>query len=120
MASIISSAQELQPIFSRIQLLERLSCGSVRPLLAWYSLAGTLALKEADRNAVGQAAKDLLSACPRYLGRSSIAAVLEKIRSGGALPASAPRPLVDFAQRIQAAAQLRFASWAILDPLVRA
>jgi hypothetical protein len=92
----------------------------VRPLLAWYNLAGTLALDQAGQNAVNHAAQDLFNACPPYLGGSSIAALLESIRSGEPLPADVPKLLLDFAPRIQDAARLRFASWAILDPLVRA
>lgn len=92
----------------------------VRPLLAWYTLAGTLALEQTDPKAVTQAARDVLSACPGYLGGSSIAALLETIRSGEPLPTDAPQLLLNFAPRIREAAGLRFASWAILDPLVRA
>ena len=92
----------------------------VRPLLAWYTLAGVLALEQANRKTVDQAARDVLSACPRYLGGSSIIALLETIRAGKALPPDTHPLLLDFAPRIQKAADLRFASWAILDPLVRA
>jgi hypothetical protein len=91
----------------------------VRPLLAWYTLAGTLALKQADQKAVTQAKRDVLKACPRFLGRSSMVTLLETLRSGAPLPADTPQLLLDFAPRIQQAARLRFASWAILDPLVR-
>lgn len=92
----------------------------VRPLLAWYTLAGMLALDQADQKEVNQAAQDVLSACPRYLGGSSIASLLETLRSEKPLPTDAPQLLLGFAPRIQEAARLRFASWAILDPLVRA
>ena len=91
----------------------------VRPLLAWYSLAGTLVFEQADQNVVNQAVREVLSVCPRYLGGSSIATLLETIRSGEPLPADSPQLLLDFAPRIREAARLRFASWAILDPLVR-
>jgi hypothetical protein len=91
----------------------------VRPLLAWYSLACILAL-ERDESAVKNALRDISSACPRYLGASSIATLLETIRAGEPLPTDAPQLLLDFAPRIQEAARLRFASWGILDPLVRA
>jgi hypothetical protein len=91
----------------------------VRPLLAWYTLAGTLALEQADEEAINQAVQDVLSACPRHLG-GSVVALLEAIRSGESLPADAPQLLLDFAPRIQEAARFRCASWAILDPLTRA
>ena len=93
--------------------------GAVRPLLAWYSLAGVLAFDHTDRNAVTQATRQVADACPRYLGGASIVALLEGIRAGDPLPAASHPLLQEFAPRIQAAATLRFASWAILDPLVR-
>jgi hypothetical protein len=91
----------------------------VRPLLAWYSLAGILALEQVDEKAVKQAAQEVLNACPQYLGGSSIIDLLEAIRGGEALPANTHPLLLDFAPRIQEATRLRFASWAIFDPLVR-
>lgn len=91
----------------------------VRPLLAWYTLAGILAFEQADTKAVNQATQDVLNACPRYLGGSSITALLETIRAGEALPPDSHPLLLEFAPRIQVATSLKFASWAILDPLVR-
>ena len=58
----------------------------VRPLLAWYSLAGTLVFEQADQNVVNQAVREVLSVCPRYLGGSSIATLLETIRWGSHCP----------------------------------
>jgi len=91
----------------------------VRPLLAWYTLAGVMALKPHDDEAVSQSLREVTQACPAYLGGSLIATLLEKIRSGERLPLLTPRLLRDFAPRLQQVAQLRFASWAILDPLIR-
>jgi hypothetical protein len=91
----------------------------VRPLLAWYTLAGVLALEQADPKKVKQAAQDVLNACPRYLGGSSIIALLDTIRAGETLPPDSHPLLLGFAPRIAAATRLRFASWAILDPLDR-
>jgi hypothetical protein len=92
----------------------------VRPLIAWYTLASNLGLERADRNAVSQAAQEVLDACPRSLGEGLVAPVLEAIQSGGPLPEDAPQQLLAFLPRIREAARLRFASWAILDALVRA
>src|SRR6266498_456915 len=92
----------------------------VRPLLAWYSLAGRLAQEPADQKAANQAAQEVLNACPQYLGGSSIIPLLEAIRGGGALPADAHPLFLEFAPRIQEAARLRFASWEIIDPLIKA
>ena len=92
----------------------------VRPLIAWYNLAGLLALERPDAERIKRGGKELLDACPSYLGRGSIARLLEKLRSEGALAANAPKQLREFAPRLEVAAGMRFASWAILDPLLRA
>jgi hypothetical protein len=91
----------------------------VRPLLAWYSLAGTLAFQHSDRNAIKKAVREVSNACPAFIGASSVAAVLRAIRAGEELPGDVPEVLLTFLPRIREAAQLRFARWAILDPLVR-
>jgi hypothetical protein len=92
---------------------------AVRPLLAWYTLAGALALEQADQKVIGRAVEDVARVCASQLEASSIAAVLETIRSDRPLPADAPRLLLDIAATLHEAARFRFASWAILDPLVR-
>ena len=91
----------------------------VRPLLAWYSLAGTLALEQSNEQAVRQATGAVSSACPTYLGGASIVSLLEAIRAGEALPPNSHPLLLEFASRMQGAAPLPFAAWAILDPLIR-
>jgi hypothetical protein len=91
----------------------------VRPLIAWYTLVSNLGLERADRNAISQAAQEVLDACPRSLGEARVAPLLEAIRSGGPLPDDAPQQLLAFLPRIREAARLRFASWAILDALLR-
>jgi hypothetical protein len=93
--------------------------GVVRPLLAWYSLAGVLAFEPANQTAIDLATRDLKAACPRYLGGESIIGLLEAVHAGAPLPAGTNPLLVEFAPRLQAAARLRCASWAILDPLLR-
>ena len=92
----------------------------VRPLFAWYSLAETLGFEAANPKAVRRAAKEVRGACPRYLEGFSIGPLLERFRTGEPLPDDAPRLLREFEPRLRKAAGLRFASWAILDPLVRA
>ncbi|HEX8906745.1 MAG TPA: hypothetical protein VF771_17980, partial [Longimicrobiaceae bacterium] len=92
----------------------------VRPLFAWYSLAETLGFEARDPKAVRRAAKEVGNACPRHLEGFGIGPLLERFRTGEALPASAPRLLREFEPRLRRAARLPFASWAILDPLVRA
>jgi hypothetical protein len=88
----------------------------VRPLLAWYTLAGTLGLEDANRETISQAVRDVVNACPRYMGRP-VVTMLEALRSGEALPDSAPPLVLDLVPRV---AHLPYASWAILDPLIRA
>ncbi|MBA5689559.1 hypothetical protein [Rugamonas apoptosis] len=92
---------------------------AVRPLLAWYTLAGILAF-DGDGNGADQAMRDLERACPRYLGRTSVAGVLAGLRAGQPLPDKMPPLLHSFAADVRKAAVLPNAGWAILDPLARA
>lgn len=92
----------------------------VRPIVAWYTLVSNLGLEPADRDAVSQAAQELLDACPRYLGESRVAPVLKAIWSGGPVPEDAPQQLLALLPKIRQASRLRFVSWAVLDALVRA
>jgi hypothetical protein len=92
----------------------------VRPLLAWYTLAGMLALEEGDPRTVNQGMQDVSNACPQYLGGSLIITLLEAIGREEVLPANTPPLFFRFESRLREAARLRYASWAILDPLFRA
>lgn len=91
----------------------------VRPLIAWYTLAWTLALDSADQANLSHVAQELLDACPRSLG-TSISVILDAIQSGKELPANLPSPLFAFVPKLREAAKLSLAAWAILDPLIRA
>ncbi|MDO3521666.1 CFI-box-CTERM domain-containing protein [Ralstonia pseudosolanacearum] len=91
----------------------------VRPLFAWYQLAGQLALGPSDAAAVGQAEKALRGACPRYLGPAKVAGYLQQLADGRALPASMPPLLAQLAPRLQQALGLPLVRWAILEPLLR-
>lgn len=92
----------------------------VRPLVAWYSLAGKLALDSGDHRGIEAAVRALDAACPRYLGAASIVAALNTLNSeqGGAVSGSIIPAA--FRARVQAALGFKNATWAILDPLVRA
>lgn len=92
----------------------------VRPLLAWYALAGALAFEHTDQEALRSAKRALDDACPRLYGRAVIASVLESLLAGRKVPAGAPHMLRQFAPQIEAAARLPFARWAILDALALA
>ena len=90
----------------------------VRPLLAWYSLAGELALSGAGL-AADLAARAVADACPVFLGRAKIAASLDALRAGEPLPPGATRLMGELVPRIREAARMRFVGWAVLDPLAR-
>jgi hypothetical protein len=92
----------------------------VRPLMAWYALAVTLGLDLSDGETVKRHVRDVLDACAGNPGGRSILAALEAIRSGKPLPAGAPGAILPFMDRARPVGGSHFASWAILDPLVRA
>jgi hypothetical protein len=93
----------------------------VRPLIAWYALVSALGLERGDSDAVSHAAQGLLDACPRLIGESRIAPLLEAIQAGSPTPPNgAPEQLCVFWPRITQIAGLHLASWALLDALVRA
>jgi hypothetical protein len=87
----------------------------VRPLFAWYTLAAALAL-DPDDAARQRAASEALAEERPHGGGELVLGLLETLRSGAPLPPDLPLLLCDLAPRI---AEFRFASWAILDPLVR-
>lgn len=91
----------------------------VRPLLAWYTLAGALALQEAGQKMASDAVDEILNACLNSPVRPLISSMLEAIRSGAPLPEDAPEMILSFEPGLRQAANLPYASWAILDPLVR-
>ncbi|NRR29775.1 peptidase [Oxalobacteraceae bacterium] len=92
----------------------------VRPLFAWYQLAGQLALDPGDTKAVQQAQKELRGACPRYLSPARIAAHLALLNRGEPMPASAPALATQLGPQLQQALALPLVQWAIFDPLLRA
>ena len=91
----------------------------VRPLFAWYGLAGKLALCPTDTIAIQRAEMELLAACPRHLGRSKVVTFLSALARGDPLPASAPTLAVQLAPKLRDALALPLANWAIFYPLVR-
>jgi hypothetical protein len=88
---------------------------AVRPLLAWYGLAGELALGR-DPAAIRRLVQSVADSCPRYFPGKTVVTVLEAVRSGTPLPVYSPDLLADLVPKIAA---LSYARWAILDPLVR-
>jgi len=110
----VASELERDPIARQVALWV-----IVRPLLAWYTLAGVLALDHADPEAIQHATDDVMDACSGFTGEPSILALLDTICAGETLPPDTYPLLAKFAPRFQEATRLRFASWAILDPLGR-
>ncbi len=86
----------------------------VRPLLAWYGLAGTLALGKGD----GRAELALLEeACPGWMAPATIAALVGALRRDGAVPDDAPDFVRSIAAQLALGASLPLVDWAILRPL---
>jgi hypothetical protein len=90
---------------------------AIRPLLAWYQLAGHLGFDHRATRAVEDATKVLRDACPRWMSPSSLAELIAKIRRREPVPANAPRALRDLAPRLHQAAALPLVDWAMLRPL---
>ena len=88
----------------------------VRPLLAWYRLAGTLGFEHGNQSACRRAAQAAMDACPQDFDGTMIVDMLESLRSDAALPPFMPPLLRELAPRI---AEFQFAPWAILEPLIR-
>ncbi|MBA5605225.1 hypothetical protein H3H36_07630 [Duganella sp. FT3S] len=91
----------------------------VRPLLAWYSLAGALAF-DGRGEASRRAARALAAACPRYVGSALLVEMLDALATGRALPAAASPLLRGLGPELRTASSLRCARWAVFDPLARA
>jgi hypothetical protein len=73
----------------------------VRPLLAWYTLAGKLGLESGCGCALGQATQDVIDACPAEQ-RQHVLELLNTVVGSELTPRLA---------------NMRFAPWAILEPL---
>ncbi|MBA5635714.1 peptidase [Duganella sp. LX20W] len=91
----------------------------VRPLFAWFQLAGQLALAPDDTAAVRQAEKELRSACPRYLSPAKVASYLALLLRGEPLPAGAPGLVTQLEPQLRSALALPLVQWAIFEPLQR-
>ncbi|MFA6903621.1 MAG: Hint domain-containing protein [Gallionellaceae bacterium] len=86
---------------------------AVRPLLAWYELAGALAL-DGD---VATARAQFNKSCPAWMRPASIAALVGQIRRERSVPADAPATIQVIATDLARAASLPLVDWAILSPL---
>jgi len=86
---------------------------TVKPLLAWYRLAGALALQ----GDVESAHEALSSACPFWMQPSKLAAMIGRIRLERSVPDDAPAMVRDLGDHLGRAASLPLVDWAILYPL---
>jgi hypothetical protein len=91
----------------------------VRPLLAWYALAGRLAFGETNPRLLKKAVQAMAKTRLRFPGTRSISTLLEAISSNKPMSADISSRLSAFAPKLQEAARSRLAAWAILDPLTR-
>jgi hypothetical protein len=110
----IASAIEQDPVSREVTL-----SSVVRPLLGWYALAGALALEHSQTGTVAAVERATIAAKDDAIGGPTVASFVESIRTGQPLPPNMPPRLAAYIPKLQRAASLRFASWAILDPLVR-
>lgn len=91
----------------------------VRPLLAWYALAGRLALDPDDTEGIQAATNAWREACPHPAIARELGAFVESLRNGGPCPATAPSWLEATAPHLQHACRLKLVGWAIVEPLLR-
>jgi hypothetical protein len=92
---------------------------AVRPLLAWYGLVETLALKPGQHEAAQDAARMVLQACESGgTDAGTASALLTAIVGADPMPADAPAPFEYLASRLNEAVTLPFAAWAIFDALL--
>lgn len=91
--------------------------GAVRPLVAWYRLAGQLAFEHDDVRGVARAVKALHHACPRWMSPQSMADQIASLRRQEPVPDAAPQMLRELATYLHRAASLPLVNWAVLQPL---
>ena len=92
---------------------------AVRPLLAWYRLAGYLALDRDNERALKEVQQALRDACPRWLSPLSMAQRIAALRRREPVADNAPRTLRELAPHLHRAASLPLVNWAMLEPLER-
>lgn len=91
--------------------------GAVRPLLAWYHLAGQLAFEHGDVGGIACAVDALRQACPRWMSPQSIADRIAALRRGEPVSGGAAQMLRELAPHLYRAASLPLVDWAVLQPL---
>jgi len=92
---------------------------AVRPLVAWYRLAGCLALDRDNEPALQEAKRALPDACPRWLSPRSMAQRIAALRRQEPVADDAPQTLRELAPHLHRAASLPLVNWAVLEPLER-
>ena len=91
----------------------------VTPVVAWYKLAGALALNGADRSIVEAAKGAAVDACPPELSPWHAAAMFDALRRGEPLPDNLPSALANLGARLTSASRMPLVAWAIFEPLSR-
>lgn len=92
---------------------------AVRPLVAWYRLAGFLALDRDNEPALKEAQRALREACPRWLSPRSMLLRIAALRRQEPVADDAPYMLRELAPHLHRAASLPLINWAVLEPLER-
>jgi len=92
---------------------------AVRPLIAWYSLAEVESLAPRDAQARERWCAAALGACLTGVDPGAVADAMAAIKMGQVPSSDAPPVLGYLAERAREVSSLRFASWAILEPLIR-
>lgn len=92
---------------------------AVRPLIAWYSLAEVVSLAPGDARARKEWSEQAIRACRVGAEPRVVAEAMESIARGRMPSPEAPPVLGYLAQRVAHVAPLKFASWAVIEPLVR-
>jgi hypothetical protein len=91
----------------------------VAPLVAWYRLAGALALDGDDPDAAELAIADAELACSDALVPWDAARLFGKLAKGESPPADLPAALAGLADELAPGADLPLVRWAVLEPLSR-
>jgi hypothetical protein len=92
---------------------------AVRPLIAWYSLAEVVSLAPGDAWARKEWGTQAIRACHVGVDPRVVAEAMASIAAGRMPSPEAPAVLGYLGQRVAHVASLKFASWGVIEPLVR-
>ena len=92
---------------------------AVRPLIAWYSLAEVVSLDPEDTDSRQSRCDAVCRACLIAVDPAVVAEAMAAIKIGRQPPPNSPVALTYLAERAEEVPSLRFASWAIFEPLAQ-